>query len=592
MRNSGFDLHQQLWDNFTFSEKRSIFIGMLGNYSINKVNYLWWILIFVIFFLVYIYIGSINRPLRNAESKYAEIPREMLVTGDWITPHLNYVNYYTKPPLTFWITAFAYKIFGIHPWVARITNISWAFIASLLTGILAANMFDSFAGPITNAIFLLTAEVYAYCLDAGIEFSVISCNIAALLFFWLYDNSYYKKKLYLRLFYTCVGLSFLAKGILGLILPLVIVFVYLISFRELQKAKYVFDFIGIFILLIFTIPWSAVMTLRHPDFLKCFVINEHIGRLLGTLDSKDSLFPTSIFLAYVIGEFFPWIIFTPFIWDVIVKFWKNHQYKKKIIFLIIWSLIPLLLFSIARCKVDFYSLHIYPPLFIILSIGIEKMITTKKETKIIRWWKYLWLYLAIIAIIAYFILTLKSKSNLISMLDIPSIKLAKQFLLTSFLFNSLMFFLIFKNKIKGFFLLLFCYMIIFFFFTKEMYVAAYNNDSIKFAADAYNKYSSNKTNSLLFSEELPEFAHIAILNFYTKKPAYFLRNNKNSKLHFIQKDRMKMCFDEDDFFKLVKKGIKIYFIGHIKRTKERFNRMGIKYNIIAKNGNKAIFEIN
>ncbi len=555
----------------------------------NRSRYFW---IFIFFILFPVYIAGIDRPLRDAESKYAEIPREILVTGDWITPHLNYTNYYTKPPLTFWITALAYKIFGVSPWVARLTNICWAFTASLMTGILASKMFGSTTGPIASAIFLLTSEVYAYCLDAGIEFGLISCNISALLFFWLYENSHTKRKLFLRLFYVCIGLSFLAKGLLGLTLPLAIVFVYLTVCKELNKIKTLFDPIGIFLFLSLTIPWLVLISLQHPDFLKCFIINEHLGRILGTLDSKDSLFPTSIFLAHVVGEFFPWTIYVPFICDVTSTYWKKKGEKKKIVFLITWSLIPLLLFSIAKCKVDFYSLHIYPPLFIILSVAVEKIITQNQEIRIIRWWKYLWLCLAVIAIICYFILTLGSKSELIAILDIPSFKIARRFLLVSFAFNILMFFLLLKGRIRGSFFLLFCYMIVFFFFTKEMYVADFSKDSIKFAADIYNIRSTNKADSLLFSEELPEFAHIAILSFYTNRPTYFLRDPKNSRLYFIQKDRMKMCFDEEEFLTLVKKGTKIYFVGNTKKTKRRFSRMGIRFKIIAENGPRAVFEIN
>ncbi len=553
-----------------------------------------WFLIFLVF--IPVYTVSINRPLRDAESKYAEIPKEMLVTGDWITPHLDYVSYYTKPPLTFWVTALAYKIFGIHPWVARITNICWAFIAALLTGILAHKMFGSPAGPIASIIFLLTSEVYAYCLDAGIEFGVISCNIASLIFFWLYYNTNNKKqhnRLYLRLFYISLGLSFLAKGLLGLALPLIICLLYcFISNHFLKKLKGLIDLPGISLFLFLTVPWIMLISIKHPDFLKCFIINEHFGRLIGTLDSQDSLFPTWLFLAHVIGEFFPWIIFSPFIGQIIISCWKHKENeRKKIIYLIVWSLTPLLLFCISKCKVDFYGLHVYPPLFIILSVAIKDMFISHKKITI-KWWKYSWLLLSIIAISCYFILRLKNNMDLIASLNIPSIKIARQFLITSFVFTILMFFLLFNEKIKIFFFFLSFYMVSLFFFIKEMYIADYNKDSIKFAADIYNRYSNNKIDDLILSEELPEFAHIAILPFYTGRPAYLLRNQKDSRLNFMQKERMKMCLDEKDFLSLVHKGIKIYFVGNIKKTEKRFKHMGIKYTIIGKNDDRALFKIN
>lgn len=112
---------------------------------------------------------------------------------------------------------------------------------------------------------------------------------------------------------------------------------------------------------------------------------------------------------------------------------------------------------------------------------------------------------------------------------------------------------------------------------------------MKFAADTYNRVAEGRY--VLFTDEPPEFAHVAILPFYTGKVAYLLRDRKGSKLYFYMKDRMRLCYDEDEFRKKVIEEKKVFLVGKIRKTVERLKRLGLGYRILAKSDAKAFFEV-
>ena len=91
-------------------------------------------LIFLALLLAAVWFGTLDmrKLVRPDEGRYAEIPREMVATGDWLTPRLNAIKYFEKPPLQYWATATAYTVFGEHHWTARLWPALTAFLCVLL----------------------------------------------------------------------------------------------------------------------------------------------------------------------------------------------------------------------------------------------------------------------------------------------------------------------------------------------------------------------------------------------------------------------------------------------------------------------------
>ncbi len=538
-----------------------------------------WILVFLLASLVYF--PTTNRPIRDAESKYVEIPREMLEKGDWITPHLDFVKYYTKPPLSFWTVALGYKLFGVHPWVARSINILWGFFLAFLIGKMASYMFGKGTAPIASACFLMTSEVFAYSLDAGIEFALISCITASLICFWLFLERGEKK--YLRYFYLWIGLGYLTKGFLGIVIPFGTILLFFILTRQFFKIESLFDSLGIALFFMLALSWTVVMSVKNPDFLNYFIINEHIARLIGKKDTSEALFSTKLFLIHMAGEFFPWIFYLPVILKSVYKGIKRGGTdRKKIIFLICWAFTPLFIFCYSKSKVDFYGMHVYPPLLILLSKEIRLFL--EKKNTMLNLWAYPWLIMAILAICSFVFLCVESDSSIIKSLDIPSLFWAKIFLIVSFLASFVIWTSLKKRLVGVSIFTVAAYMCFFFFCTEKMYVADFEKDSMKFAADIYNQMA---TDAPIFCTDLPEFAHIATINFYTGKQAYILKMPEDELPAY--KDRRRMYIEAGDFLRILKDKKTAFVIGNTKHVDEYLSKLGLRHQLLGTSHNRGIF---
>ena len=120
------------------------------------------------------------------EGRYAEIPREMLSTGDWVIPHLNGIQYLEKPPLQYWATAALYSAFGVHPWVSRLYTAAMGFAALLVIGFAGARLYGPAAGLYAALILASSALFYVMAhlntLDMGLTFylsmALVACVFA------------------------------------------------------------------------------------------------------------------------------------------------------------------------------------------------------------------------------------------------------------------------------------------------------------------------------------------------------------------------------------------------------------------------------
>ena len=125
----------------------------------------------------------------------------------------------------------------------------------------------------------------------------------------------------------------------------------------------------------------------------------------------------------------------------------------------------------------------------------------------------------------------------------------------------------------------------FFLCTNKMYLADFNKDSMKFATDIYNQIATE--DAPIFCSNLPEFAHIATINFYTKKPAYILKGPEDD-MPGLQ-DRRKMYINEKEFIKIVEEKKIAFLIGKTENLKQRLETMEVNYTILGISNGRAIF---
>jgi 4-amino-4-deoxy-L-arabinose transferase-like glycosyltransferase len=342
--------------------------------TLAKKHEHWWYLILAVlaFFSFYFAIGTY--PLfDNNEGLYASIAKFMLLHKEFIIPHLNCVPYIEKPPLLYWLLAGSFSLFGLTTIAARLvtttcavlTCIAIVFFAKKIkqsqTGIMAALIFTSSIG-----VSIIARMVY---FDMLFTF-LISCALFSL-FYW-YES--YKISA-LRIGYLFLGLAILTKGLVAIILIFGSFFLFLVLEKKLRRLYEALDPMGIALFLAVVLPWHIAAIMRHQDFFRHYIIEEHFLRFLNQREPHDYYHgPIYYYLPRIMIYLFPWSLFAPLI------FWRTKNIspieKKLLNFSWSWLLVPLMFFSLSSAKANYYMIVSAPALAMILSIKITNLFTT------------------------------------------------------------------------------------------------------------------------------------------------------------------------------------------------------------------------
>ena len=210
-------------------------------------------------FLYLAHIGSYHL-IELDEGRYHRIPMEMVLSGDYLTPHFDYMPYFEKPILQYWVTALAMKIFGFKEFTGRVLPALTGFGNVLLAYVLGRSMYNGRTGLMaaiilaTSALQLIVASIGV--LDMALTFFVDACLVT----FYLFERTEEKK--YLLLFYTAMGLGMLTKGLIAIAFPVGILFWYAMLTRRPKLFLKLFYVPGI--LLFLAIPSPGITSCLKP----------------------------------------------------------------------------------------------------------------------------------------------------------------------------------------------------------------------------------------------------------------------------------------------------------------------------------------
>ncbi|MDD5285922.1 MAG: glycosyltransferase family 39 protein [Desulfuromonadaceae bacterium] len=310
-----------------------------------------------------------NVPLIDPdEGRYAEIPREMLERGDFITPTLNYVKYFEKPPLLYWLNAASINLFGLNEFAARLPSALSGLATVLATYIIALRLFDrrtalfaalflaTAAGFVIQSRIILTDVLLTFCLTSALGAFIIAARRDK----WHRDGAatWY-------LFYLFSAFSVLSKGLIGIVFPAGIIFFYILITSEWRILARMRLASGMLLFLAVAAPWFVVVSLQNPEFANFFFIHEHFERFTSTVHGRYQ--PFWFFLPVLAGTMLPWSFFIP---GALGRAWRDrhHESGQAALFLLIWTLLIFLFFSISGSKLIPYMLPIFPPLAILIAI--------------------------------------------------------------------------------------------------------------------------------------------------------------------------------------------------------------------------------
>lgn len=318
------------------------------------------------------------------EPRYAQISREMLERHDWIVPILNHAPWLEKPVLLYWEAITSYSIFGVHDWAARVPA---AVNAAVL--VLAMFFFMRRFHPGSEAsVALMTASSAAIIGFArGVSTDMLlAVNFSlAMLAWWAWRQT--GRKLWLACFFAFLGFATLAKGPVAPGLAVLIVGVYAALRREGKIVLRSLWWPGFALFFAVTLPWYVAMQVRVPQFFQVFFVEHNLERFTTNLYQHSQ--PFWYYIPVFLLSTLPWTVFTlPALVDAFVAETRRRRGgegdlaaatsdqgtgdDRLTLFLLLWTVIPILLFSISRSKLPGYILPAIPPSVMLSALYLHR----------------------------------------------------------------------------------------------------------------------------------------------------------------------------------------------------------------------------
>jgi 4-amino-4-deoxy-L-arabinose transferase-like glycosyltransferase len=331
------------------------------------------------------------------EGRYAEIAREMLVTGDYLTPHLNFLPYLEKPPLVYWLTAASLKLGGQNEFAARAIP-----AVSAVGGVLAVFwLAGTLWGPRTGFwAGLITATSSGYFLLARL----LTLDMSLTCFLtWAMALAYVavrnQKRRYLWWAYLAMGLAVMTKGPVGVALPALIFFIWFAIQKRWWDFRQLWHPGGGLILAVVVLPWYILVGLRNPEFWNFFLVHENLQRFLAPQVHAGQ--PFYFYLGVLAAGFLPWIFLLPWAWQTAATVSPPLESRRDRLFLGIWFAVIFGFFSLARAKLFPYLLPGLPPLALLVARALAGGPDAGHfHTAAWRWTLGVWFFLALLGLLA------------------------------------------------------------------------------------------------------------------------------------------------------------------------------------------------
>lgn len=295
------------------------------------------------------------------EGRYSEVAREMLVSGDFITPRVNGIAFLDKPVLYYWFQALSMQAFGINEWAIRFFPAMFGLIGCISIYLAGRGLFNRTTG-ILSAIILATTPLYfcgAHYANLDLEVAVlISISLLFLLAGFLKPQTWR----YFLGAYVFAALAFLTKGMIALAFPAMIGGLWILftwRWNVIPKMRLI---TGITIFAIIALPWFALVQNANPEFLHYFFVTQQVSRFLsnGTFNNPS---PHWFYIPVVLLGSLPW---TGFLIPALITAGRDCFHKKQqqagVLFLLLWAATIFCFFSIPHSKTVSYIFPVLPPL--------------------------------------------------------------------------------------------------------------------------------------------------------------------------------------------------------------------------------------
>jgi 4-amino-4-deoxy-L-arabinose transferase-like glycosyltransferase len=305
------------------------------------------------------------------EGRYAEIPREMVESGDWVTPRLDAIKYFEKPALGYWATAVAFEVFGQHAWTVRLWPALSGFLGLMLTWALARALYDERAALLAV---LVQASALLYVglariatLDMSLSFGLQIAMTALVLLVQRPQPGEARAGHLPLLLGVGVAFAVMSKGLVGILIPGAVGVLFMLVHRDWRLALRAQPWWTLAALLVLAAPWFVLVSARNPEFAHFFFIFQHFQRYLSRADF-DRYQPVWFFLPVLALGFLPWTTLLP---AALREAWRAARSGERASsLLLIWSAFVLVFFSLSQSKLTPYIVPMLPALSLLTGRAI------------------------------------------------------------------------------------------------------------------------------------------------------------------------------------------------------------------------------
>ncbi|MBI4516653.1 MAG: glycosyltransferase family 39 protein [Deltaproteobacteria bacterium] len=311
-------------------------------------------------------LGALAEP---DEPRYAEIAREMLVRHDFVTPTLNFVKYFEKPPLVYWLTAIAFGLLGVSDWAARLVPVLSALATLALTWAVGRHAYGRWVGFAGMALLATSPLYFAMGQTLTLDLPLTACLTTALAACWFGYHSADHQRQWYRVMYLAAALAVLTKGPVAVVLIGAVVAGFLLVQRDGRGLRQLLDPLGLLLFFAVALPWFVAVSLRNPEFVDFFVIDQHFKRYLAPREHRQ---PVWFYLPVVFASMLPWtaaLLLAPGWWPAArqLRAWSSGTW-----YCLLWAGVVIGFFSLSGSKLVTYILPALPPLAIVSARALQQ----------------------------------------------------------------------------------------------------------------------------------------------------------------------------------------------------------------------------
>lgn len=301
------------------------------------------------------------------EPRYAEIAREMLELDDWVTPHLNYVKYFEKPPLVYWLTAVTMGFLGPHEAVLRLWPALFGLSGVACAWALGRSIYGPLEGLLAAGILAATPFYFGLSQVLTLDMPLTGFLTLALTAGWFIHAQPARARGCSLILCAATALGVLTKGPVALVLVSAVLLFFTLLQRDFGFLRRTLSPAAVLLFVAIVLPWFVAVSWRNPEFVEFFLIDQHYDRYLQPSEHRE---PFWFFLPVVVSGMLPWTLMLAtrprWLWERL-RALLMVRVSVGALYCVAWAAVVFGFFSLSGSKLATYILPIFCPLAVLTS---------------------------------------------------------------------------------------------------------------------------------------------------------------------------------------------------------------------------------